>query len=343
MRRVAKQIIYGIIFVAVIALIVWGVYAFMFAPAQSCFDGRQNQGEVGVDCGGPCVSCDIKNLQDIQVSDSHIFPASDGVGVVIELHNPNVSWGARSFDYTITLKNELGNDVKTLTGSSYIYSGELKYIIEPYISQSVQHITSASMAITNVQWVSIEQMKKPHIEVLDTKTYKDKFMYVSGRIENKDSTDYGPVSVKALLYSHDGTLLAASQTSVDTLSAFDSANFSVPFSKDLALYQVTLDISTYFPNDLAPGDSGSNVNTLQIFLAEVGILQRDPTGFYDEATKQGVAILQQQLGLEPTGVFDSQIRQTIISSIASGSAQLAKGQESDRVDPAKTVIVVEAR
>ena len=30
-------------------------------PAPTCFDGIQNQGETGVDCGGPCSSCSTCN------------------------------------------------------------------------------------------------------------------------------------------------------------------------------------------------------------------------------------------------------------------------------------------
>ena len=35
------------------------IYAFLLffvacEESKSCFDGRQNQGELGIDCGGPC-------------------------------------------------------------------------------------------------------------------------------------------------------------------------------------------------------------------------------------------------------------------------------------------------
>ena len=75
MTRLAKQIIIAIIFFLILAgfgfLVYWNIL-----PNPSCFDNIQNQNEEGIDCGGPCQSCEaaaLKNLEiiwgDVEVKD----------------------------------------------------------------------------------------------------------------------------------------------------------------------------------------------------------------------------------------------------------------------------------
>ena len=183
--RLAKQIVYGTVFLIILALIGYGLVRLLYNPAPSCFDNVQNQGETGVDCGGPCIPCAIKSLQPIQVQSQKAFKASDGTGVAVEIYNPNPDWGAQSFDYTITLKDQFGHALQTESGKSFIYPGELKYIIEPYIKQDVSTVTSVATQITNPQWISGTVFSKPNIDAQGIRTDKDTQVYVSGNVVNQ--------------------------------------------------------------------------------------------------------------------------------------------------------------
>ena len=89
-----------------------GFFVYLSAkPEATCLDGKKNQGEIGIDCGGPCkTKCqDLSSLQPIQVSQKQMVNAGLNVyDVLISVHNPNTRFGAALFSYRIILKDASG-------------------------------------------------------------------------------------------------------------------------------------------------------------------------------------------------------------------------------------------
>ena len=63
--RFLRRLIFGVFYLAVFGGLSYSIYLLGIRGGASCFDGRQNQSELGVDCGGSCVSCELKNLSPI--------------------------------------------------------------------------------------------------------------------------------------------------------------------------------------------------------------------------------------------------------------------------------------
>jgi len=62
--RTQKQIVVGLATTLVIlALVFMGKN--IFKPKPTCSDNKQNQNEDAVDCGGPCLACDLKDLEPL--------------------------------------------------------------------------------------------------------------------------------------------------------------------------------------------------------------------------------------------------------------------------------------
>src|SRR3989344_1458963 len=98
-ERFGKQVLYGAIYIAIIGGIIAGFY-FYFREAPTCFDNRKNQGEQEVDCGGPCESCEIGKLKEIEVENAQaIFVAENLVSLSAEVTNPNSLFGAEALHY----------------------------------------------------------------------------------------------------------------------------------------------------------------------------------------------------------------------------------------------------
>jgi len=130
-KRLVKQILYGAGYLAVFFFILFIIYLFWLKPAATCFDSRQNQGELGIDCGGPCPACEIKTLIPPESSWIKYFPADDQTILAVEIRNLNLNWGADYFSYTFDIYGDGGVKIKSLTKNSFIYSGEIKYLFEP--------------------------------------------------------------------------------------------------------------------------------------------------------------------------------------------------------------------
>ncbi|MFA6136348.1 MAG: peptidoglycan-binding domain-containing protein [Candidatus Paceibacterota bacterium] len=336
--RKTKQFIFGIVFLAILVLVLWGLYSIIFPSNPSCFNNKQDQGEVGIDCGGPCLSCELKSLKPIEVKFVKLFEVSDGVGLVAEIYNPNISWSAKNFSYSINLKDSFGAVVETIKDSSFAYAGDLKYVVKPYIQKSPSQITQADLIIENPTWVKVTEFSKPDVKVGDIKTYKNEQVFVSGKMTNSSEKDFSSANIYALTYNQKGELLAGSATVLDDIPKLQSKTFSVSFSKEFDIYQLTLDISFFYPVNLKLGDSGKNVGNLQAFLAEIGLIQREPTQYYDDLTRQAMASFQQQTGLVASGEFDEPTRKFLVDMINSQISQIPQKEIDKLIDPSKTKV-----
>ena len=87
-KRFGKQILYLISYLTVIFLIFLSIYLIWFKPTPACNDNSQNQGETGVDCGGPCEPCEIKTLSLVEVSFVKYFPAGEKTILLAEIKIP---------------------------------------------------------------------------------------------------------------------------------------------------------------------------------------------------------------------------------------------------------------
>src|SRR4030042_1047573 len=129
--RLLKQIIYGVGYLAVFFLIGFLIYNSHFKPAPTCFDGKQNQNETCVDCVGPCASCEIRTLSPLEAIQIKRFSGDNQAVVTAEVKNPNLNWGADQFSYTFDVYGKNGAKIKSIAKTSFIYAGEIKYLLEP--------------------------------------------------------------------------------------------------------------------------------------------------------------------------------------------------------------------
>jgi len=134
-KRLAKQLIYGSVFAGILFLILLSFYNSNFKPAPTCSDGKQNQGEEGVDCGGPCADCAIRDLFEFKADRTQIryFPADpEGKTTVFyfELKNLNLNYGADFFYYYIDLFDKIDYEFDHVTDSSQIYAGGINRIVK---------------------------------------------------------------------------------------------------------------------------------------------------------------------------------------------------------------------
>ncbi|KAB8334527.1 peptidoglycan-binding protein [Scytonema tolypothrichoides VB-61278] len=80
------------------------------------------------------------------------------------------------------------------------------------------------------------------------------------------------------------------------------------------------------PNDLNLGDSGTQVTQLQQDLQQLGYFKLNPTGYFGPTTQEAVARFQQDYGIVPNGVGDSQTLAAITTVLERQSYEQNSGQ-----------------
>ena len=243
--RTTKQILYGAFFVTFVSALALWFYAGVLAPSPSCSDGVRNQKEESVDCGGPCLSCAVKDL-DLLVKKKTIVPieALNRTTFFVELENPSVDFWVKKFDYAFRIYNSLGVIVGNFKGSSYVNPGgdrEISYVAEDFDPRDARQF---DFEVTNEEWAPIEEYNDSGIRVvrrgLDERNGK---IVVFGTIRNSSSDPISLLRVGAVFSDKVGNFVNVSTTVVENFEALSSRNFEIillPGKEDIDMDQVRI-------------------------------------------------------------------------------------------------------
>jgi hypothetical protein len=235
MSRRVKQVLYGIFYLAVLAAIITVIYFLLPKQAPSCFDGIQNEGEQGIDCGGPCAKlCIPSTIQLISLlGTAHVFsPIAGHATFLAQIENANSGFAASSFDYTVTFYGpDESSTVAVVNGTSFAYADETKYLVLP--NEVVSAAPSrADIVISNVQWVPAPQMGLvPQFAFTNVMSVAGTNGYatVSGNITDRDISSFQNIVVVAIFKDAAGAPIGASQTELDSLAPSAMENFSISY------------------------------------------------------------------------------------------------------------------
>jgi len=124
---------YGYFFIFVVALIAAiGLPSFfIFYRAPSCADGIQNQGERGIDCGGPCVRLCPADFAAPRVLWSYSVKIVPGVyNALAYVQNPNPNVKVDSLPYEFKLYDSQGLLVSSRQGVAHVPAGQKFAVFE---------------------------------------------------------------------------------------------------------------------------------------------------------------------------------------------------------------------
>jgi len=233
LTRTKKQIIIGLIFFLIIIFLFFIFYFLFLKPTPSCFDKKQNQGEEGIDCGGPCQPCSVSSLKEIETLFIKAIPTKDqNYDLVAKILNPNPNHGSAEVNYQFKLYDLNNKLVAAQKGTTFILPRETKYIVEPKISASglVSRIT---FEIGQVKWKEFKNYERPKIDIFN-KNYQilkqePIFSQVSGIVKNSSPFDFDKVKIIIVLFDKDDEVLAVNLVEVQRLLAGEERYFVAPW------------------------------------------------------------------------------------------------------------------
>ena len=232
-RRV-KQVVYGLIYLIFWCAIGTGIYFLFLKPAPSCFDGIQNEGEQGVDCGGPCAKlCLPSDIQPVAaIGGVSVFtPLAGHATLLVDVVNPNSDFAADTFSYTFDLYDASGNVIQSIPGTSFIYADQTKYLVVPnaVVSGSVDH---AGITIGNINWVPTDQMgviPQFSFKNIVTAQVSSDTLAVSGQIIDSDPSSFANIEIIAVLKAPQGNVVGVSNTELNSIAPNQAEDFSVMY------------------------------------------------------------------------------------------------------------------
>ncbi len=246
-KRLIKQIIYGSGYLTILFLILLAIYFIWLKAAPTCFDNKKNQNETGVDCGGPCAACEIKKLSPLQSIWNNYFSINNKAVLSAQIKNSNADYGASRFSYAFDIYNKSGAKIKTISGNSFIYASEIKYIFES-TEINYSDIGEIKISFSDVQWLIDNKFPKPKTQIRE-KLVKigdsGRGVEVSGYIVNDNAYPLRKVKFVGFLATSNNIKISVSKTELDNLKAFEERYFKIIFPKDIGL------ISSGAPSELS--------------------------------------------------------------------------------------------
>ncbi len=231
--RLIKQLVYIFIYCVIFFLAGWGAYK-LFINRPTCFDAKQNQNETGIDCGGPCPSCEIFGVPDPEVLWKKLLPATTKFSnLVIAMQNKTVRYGAENIDYRVKLIGADGRLIHEITNKIFILPSQIKYLIIPNIPILAKDAADIQFNIEKIKWRTINVDNW----LLSTRDVKARFsmgsdlgyITIEGKVINRGAVMLDSVAVRCLLFDKNKPpeAAAAGSTNVYTLLPNEERHFII--------------------------------------------------------------------------------------------------------------------
>lgn len=233
--RFRRKFLYLLFVLGIPALLIgYLVYQRLDVP-PSCFDGKQNAMEIGIDCGGECrMLCQNQVIQLRQVWERPFYVADDVYNLVAYLENLNVNAGIPEIFYEFTVYDDNSVPIgQPFVGSTFVGPGENSVIFVPGFKTGGQKAERVSFRfITPPSWLKTDPFFASTILRIKERQLTDQDTLPKLRvvIENESFLDFVNIPVVAILYNQAGNAIAVSQTVVPEIQNIDEAEirFSWP-------------------------------------------------------------------------------------------------------------------
>lgn len=196
-----------------ISLIIWSNL-----PKPSCTDGKQNQQESGVDCGGPCTPCVAKPVKLI-VHWEKPFKIGEGkYDVAALIENPNQFYGVENIEYEFRIYDEKNILIAQKKGGTFINPQEKFLIFEPNIDTGLRVPVRAFVELSeNPNWKYMEKQRPP-LSIINKNFINDPFAKFDVSVKNNSLNEIADISAGAILVDSSGNAFACSVVSVDDIN-----------------------------------------------------------------------------------------------------------------------------
>lgn len=246
-----KRTVIVLVYLLILILVGFSIYLIGRTPA-SCADKKQNQGEQGVDCGGPCAVCKAEiDLENLVVAEKVVVSGgNDTYDVVAKISNKNESKGAKFFKYTFTLRSSDGTVIGKREGNTFILPADSRYVAELGIqTQDKIPAVIVEVSIDDAQWSELPSVDKPQISV-----YGKKFGPASsgigneafGIFRNESRYDLAKIFTTVVLRDSYGRIIGVSKNENSAVRAGEEREFHLVWPYELGGDVQSIDVDTQF-------------------------------------------------------------------------------------------------
>ncbi len=248
-----RKITYLVSIFFVIAIIL-SIFIFVFInKVPTCFDNKQNQSEVGIDCGGPCnILCRAQYSNPIVVWGPRMVKTlSNGTyNALTYVQNPNVGAGAYNAPYVLKVYDKSDVLLYQKTGKTFIPPNSNFVIFEDNIVLNDKVTVRTTLEfIGNPVWQKMDSMESSITAISKNLLNEDIKPKLLVTLRNSTLNQINNIESVAILYDENNNAIAFSKTKTDFISADGTADIVFTWPEVFSAKVVRIDIvSKVLPN-----------------------------------------------------------------------------------------------
>lgn len=217
---VQRQIAYFIVALAFFAG-VGGALFWLTRPDPSCADGRRNQDETGIDCGGACRAVCKNEIRPLKVIWSRVLKVSaDNYDSITLIENPNAALGVRRLPYTIKFYDADNLLVVTREGQTFVMPQESFVVYEKLTFNDFRARAPVrarfELADEDLNWERINA-ERPDLDFSSQVFTPGDQPSFRATLTNRSLNDLGKIEVKVVLFDAEENAVGGSATEIESL------------------------------------------------------------------------------------------------------------------------------
>ena len=212
----------------------------------TCYDKKQNQGEVGVDCGGPCTFYCQNELTDPTVRWVRTFEIRPGiVHAVAYIEHDYPTAAARTMRYSFKLYDDQNTLITERTGSTFLGPMGRTAIVETLIKTgNVKPARALFTILPPLPWEKIP-VSFSQVVLKTDRTLIEPFaggVRLTATIENTSRISFRNLDVVAILYDREDNAVTASKASLSRLDGLSTQQviFTWPFEMPVPIQRIEI-------------------------------------------------------------------------------------------------------
>lgn len=222
-----RRLIYGgAVLLLLLSFFILGFFKF-FYEAPTCFDGRKNGDERGVDCGGKCINlCSSDALNPIIIWSKAFNISGDVYTAVAYVENPNISSKNRLANYQFKIYDDRNALITVIDGQTSIPKNKRFAVFETGIVLRGQKPKNVDFEFTSFSNWERDEEPEPQINiehsVLLNATTSPR---ITGTITNDSVKTIPGLELAVLILDGNENVVAASRSFVDSINPRSGQDF----------------------------------------------------------------------------------------------------------------------
>ncbi len=213
-----KLIVYGIILTVILSISISYLLGKLLKD-PTCFDGKKNGTEKGIDCGGTCKLACTNEYKDVKISWAKSIEISGDVyNIAALVENTNKDYRV-DIDYKFNVFSNQGTSIWTSTDKISLNPLEKRVIFKPFqylgknvIKNTFFEITN-SKAYKNTGDLNIDSRKITHYDYKVT----NNIPVLSTIISNNTPKESGKLEVVGIVYDKNLNIINFSNSIIDSI------------------------------------------------------------------------------------------------------------------------------